>query len=99
MTPRPYRLRIADHAAAVLRTLHPNIKRKLRAALGAIAVDPEAGKALVEDLSGLRSYRVGRFRIIYRLADGMQVEIVAAGPRERIYEETYRLIKKEKKGP
>jgi mRNA interferase RelE/StbE len=80
----------------VLRTLHPNIKRKLRAALQAIVTDPQAGKALGEELSGLRSYRVSRFRIVYRLAEGMQIEIVAIGPRERIYEETYRLIKKER---
>jgi mRNA interferase RelE/StbE len=90
-----YRLRVADHAASVLRTLHPNIKRKLKAAFQTILADPYAGKALGEELSGLRSYRVSRFRIVYRLAKDRQIEIITIGPRERIYEETYRLVKKE----
>jgi mRNA interferase RelE/StbE len=94
MTERPYRLHVADHAASVLRTLHPNIKRKLKAAIQAIIVDPYAGKALGEELSGLRSYRVSRFRLVYRLKQDKEIEVIAVGPRERIYEETYRLIRK-----
>ena len=42
------------------------------------------------------SYRVGRFRIIYRLAADHVIEIVAIGPRRVIYELTYRIVKKEK---
>ncbi|MGH8553960.1 MAG: hypothetical protein ACREUD_00005 [Gammaproteobacteria bacterium] len=34
------------------------------------------------------------FRIVYRFAAGRVVELVAIGSRERIYEETYRLITK-----
>ena len=46
-----------------------------------------------EELDGLRSFRVGRIRIIFRLLDEERtVEIVAIGPRTNIYEETYRLI-------
>jgi len=97
MAHRSYRLRVADHAASVLRTLHPNIKRKLKAAFQTILADPYAGKALSEELSGLRSYRVSRFRVVYRLAKDRQIEIIAIGPRERIYEETYRQVKKEEK--
>ncbi|MBI4825954.1 MAG: hypothetical protein HY807_05970 [Nitrospirae bacterium] len=38
-------------------------------------------------------YHNGRFRIIYREARNV-IEIVAIGPRERIYEDTYKLLKK-----
>ena len=48
----------------------------------------------MEELSGLRSLRVRSFRIIYRMKDAEQIELVAIGPRERIYEETFRLIQK-----
>jgi mRNA interferase RelE/StbE len=92
-----YRLLIADHAASVLRTLHPHIKKKLKTAVQSIIDDPYAGKALVDELSGLRSYRVSRFRIIYRVMQEKQIEVVAIGPRDRIYEETYRLISKHDK--
>ncbi len=37
---------------------------------------------------------VGTFRVIYRVMRNI-IEIVAIGPRERIYEETYRLPKRE----
>jgi mRNA interferase RelE/StbE len=99
MKQRSHRLRVADHAAAVLRTLHPNIKRKLRAAFQALLADPYAGKALGDELSGLRSYRVSRFRVVYRLEQDRQVAIIAVGPRERIYEETYRQLQKERTQP
>ena len=92
-----FKLLIADRAASVLRTLHPDIKRKLKTAFHAIAADPYAGKALNEELDGLRSYRVSRFRIIYRLTQERRIEIITVGPRQRIYEETYRLISKTEK--
>jgi mRNA interferase RelE/StbE len=96
MTRQLHRLRVADHAATVLRTLHPNIKRKIKSALHAITADPFTGKALGDELSGLRSYRVSRFRVVYRPAQDNVIEIIAIGPRERIYEETFRLISKDK---
>ena len=74
----------------LVRGLHPALKRKVRAALQALLDDPYAGKALCNELRGLRSYRVGRLRIIYRLR--RDVELVAIGPRDSIYVETYRRI-------
>ena len=83
-------MRVPHEVAALVRGLHPALKRKVRAALQAILDDPHAGKALRNELRGLRSYRVGRFRIIYRLR--RDVELVAIGPRDSIYVETYRRI-------
>ena len=88
--PSPRRLRIPHEVAALVRGLHPALKRKVRAALRTILDDPYAGKALRNELRGLRSYRVGRFRIIYRLR--RDVELVAFGPRDSIYVETYRRL-------
>ena len=91
-----YALRVPAHVAELIRGLHPQIKRKLRAALADILADPRAGKALKDDLAGLWSFRVGKFRIVYRIsvrsARDRCIELVAFGPRERIYEETYRLV-------
>jgi len=89
------RLRIPDEVASLLRGLHPGIKRKVRAALGDILDNPESGKALREELEGLCSYRVGRWRIIYRSSSRNIVEIVAVGARRVIYEETLRLLGKD----
>ena len=95
-TPALYALRVPAQVADFIRELHPQIKRKLRAALADIMADPRAGKALKDELAGLWSFRVGKFRIVYRIsartAGDRCIELLACGPRERIYEETYRLI-------
>lgn len=90
-----YKLRVPDDIAGLIRTMHPLLKKKVKAALQIVLSDPSAGKSLRDELAGLRSFRVSRFRIIYRIALKKEIEIVAIGPRERIYEETLRLIKKE----
>ncbi|GAB4227684.1 MAG: hypothetical protein OHK0028_00660 [Deltaproteobacteria bacterium] len=93
MAPVPHRLRVSDDIARLIRGMHPDLKRRTRASLETILADPSSGKVLREELIGLRSFRVGTFRIVYRVTDEI-VEIAAVGPRERIYEETYRLLKR-----
>jgi mRNA-degrading endonuclease RelE of RelBE toxin-antitoxin system len=88
-----HRLRVPDEVADLVRGMHPGLKRKTRASLKTILADPSTGKALKDELAGLRSFRVGTFRVIYRVTRNV-VDIVAIGPRGRIYEETYRLLKK-----
>ena len=92
--PQASRLRVPDQIVSLIRRSHPVIKKKLRAGLEYIQKEPEAGKSLKEELEGLKSFRVGRFRIIYRISTEKIIEIVAIGPRKTIYEETFRMIKK-----
>ncbi len=89
-----YLLRVPDDVAVLLRGLHPSLKQKIKGALRALQQDPRSGKPLREELEGLRSYRVSRFRIVYRVADKTSIEIIAVGPRKNIYEETFRLLQK-----
>ena len=79
-----------------IRTMHPSLKKKIKSSLRMVLADPSLGKSLRDELAGLRSLRVSSFRIIYRIKDPEQIELVAIGPRERIYEETYQIIKKER---
>ena len=88
------KLKIPDDVANLVRTMHPEIKKKVRAGLRAILSNPSGGKVLKDEFPGLRSFRIGRFRIIYREGRNV-IELVVIGPRERIYEDTYRLLKKE----
>ncbi len=94
MKPPVYKLRIPDEVAGLIRSLHPHLKQKIRSSFQAILSDPYAGKALKDELAGLWSFRVSRFRIVYRIIGSRQINIVAIGPRERIYRETFLLIKK-----
>jgi mRNA interferase RelE/StbE len=91
---RGRRIRAPVRIVALIRGMHPGLKKKVRASLEIILSDPTAGKALRDDLTGLRSFRAGRVRIVYRVSDS-EVQIVAVGPRSRVYEETFRLVKRE----
>jgi len=86
------RLRIPNDVAALIRGLHPDLKRRVRSVLGDILADPQLGKPLRDELAGLRSCRVSRFRIVYRVA-ATTIEIAAVGPRRTIYQETWRRLR------
>lgn len=79
------KLGLTDDLVTLVRGMHPTLKKKVRASLDIILPDPRSGKALKDDLLGLRSYRIGRVRIIYR-ASRTQIQIVVIGPRRSIYE-------------
>ena len=93
--PSQKKLRVPDEIVAFIRSCHPQLKRKIRAGLRHIVTEPESGKSLKDELEGLRSYRISRFRIIYRISSKQTIDVVTIGPRKIIYEETYRIIKKE----
>jgi mRNA-degrading endonuclease RelE of RelBE toxin-antitoxin system len=87
----PPTLKIPPPLREFIQHLHPHLKRKIRAALTDILVDPACGKPLKEELSGYWSLRVGRLRVIYR-PDQEGVEIVALGPRRTIYADAARQL-------
>lgn len=89
-------LKVPAEVRDVIRQLHPELKRKLRAALADILDDPTCGKALKEELEGYWSLRLGRTRIIYRVGESA-IEIVAVGPRENIYEEAAQQIRRDQR--
>jgi mRNA interferase RelE/StbE len=97
MNDRVNKLRVPDEIAELIRNLHPHLKKKIKLSLRQILTDPYSGKELKDELQGMRSFRVSRLRIMYRLSKNKQIEIVAIGPRKTIYEETYILLKRIKK--
>jgi mRNA interferase RelE/StbE len=95
-----YLLRVPDAIASLIQSLHPQIKSHVKLALKAILEDPHCGKALKEELHGLRSYRVKKYRIIYRIvSQKKEMEIIAIGPRRNIYEETFKIISRSQQTP
>ncbi len=89
-----HKLKISDKVRDLIRHLHPELKQKIRTVLSEIMDNPSCGKSLLGELEGMRSFRVGRLRLIYRSTSDV-IEVVAIGPRRSIYEETLRFIKKE----
>ena len=80
-----YRIEIPRALRDLIRHLPPELKARVKAALRSIAADPHRAKELTDELAGMRSYRIGRSRVIYRIV-GSMVQIVALGPRADIYE-------------
>lgn len=91
---QPAKLKVPDIVVSLIRNLHPHLKKKIKTSLQTIVSDPYSGKSRRDELAGLRSFRVGRFRIIYEISGKKLIETVTIGPRECIYEETFRLLKK-----
>ncbi|GBE36092.1 hypothetical protein BMS3Bbin07_00231 [bacterium BMS3Bbin07] len=89
-----HKLRVPDEVAELVRNMHPHLWKKIKASLQTILSDADSGKTLRDELAGLRSFRVSRFRIISRISRKKVIEIIAIGPRKHIYEETFRILSK-----
>jgi len=81
---RQPRLRVPGHIEQAIRGLHPETKRKVRAALTSVLADPTVGEELRDPLSGFRRVRIGRWRVVYRERRGC-IEVFAVGPRATVY--------------
>ena len=76
----------ATSAARVIKRLDPAVRRRILAALLKLCADPERGKPLQLALNGLRCWRTGDYRIVYRLFESrIEVLVVAVGHRRDVY--------------
>lgn len=92
-----FQLDVPPHVAEVLRHLHPDIKRPIKAALRAISKDPAIGEPLERELKGLLKYRVSRFRIAYAVdRTHRTIRVMAVGHRRRIYDDLTEMIRRRK---
>ena len=90
-----YRVVLSPRVEQVIRKLSSNLKKKIRAALDAIREDPRTGKALKDELKNLRSFRVQRYRIIYRIhRSRIEVQVIDIAPRSIIYDQIRLIIEK-----
>lgn len=83
-----FRPDIPPHVAQVIRHLAPDLKRSVKQALRALSLDPFSGEPLLRELTGLRKYRVRRFRIVYDIdREQRLLRIFAVGHRRDVYEQ------------
>ncbi|MBI2335650.1 MAG: type II toxin-antitoxin system RelE/ParE family toxin [Deltaproteobacteria bacterium] len=81
-----YRVVIPPPIERLIASLPPALKSKIRAGLDDLAIDPYQGKALRDNLKGLYSLRVTRYRIVYSIHQHqIEVHVLAIGPRSKIY--------------
>ena len=83
----------ATSAARAIRRLDPAIRRRLLAALRKLRADPERGKPLQLILKGLRAWRTGDYRIVYRVIESrIEILVVAVGHRRDVYERVQKTL-------
>ena len=82
--PGPRSVRISRRTEKVLETLDARSQEQMKTALRELSISPLLGKKLKGELEGLRSYRLGTFRIIYRFSE-LAVEIVSLDDRKDVY--------------
>lgn len=82
-----YQVKITVFANALGQKLSPEIKKAAKAALKELSQNPDLGKQLQAELSGFRSYRFMRYRIVYKVdIENKYVVVWAIGHRRDIYE-------------
>lgn len=87
-------IRYAASAAREIRKLDPQVRQRVRKAIEILGGDPLRGKPLQLDLKGLRSWRTGDFRIVYRvIEDRVEILVVAVGHRRDVYDQVRRRLR------
>lgn len=82
-----YKVKITHFANKAAKKLSPEIKKAAKAAMKELAEDSFRGKELQAELSGFRSYRFLRYRVIYRIDTENKIIVVwGIGHRRDIYE-------------
>jgi len=80
-------LRFTSSAARAILRLDPQVRARVRSALSLLKQDPTRGKPLQLTLRGLRSWRTGDYRIIYRIVhDRIEILVIATGHRRDVYD-------------
>ena len=79
-------------AKGAIRKLDPGTRNKVRAAVEELSKDPLQGKPLSFTLKGLRSWRTGDWRIIYKAEAARVLVVVTVGHRRDVYERVRRLL-------
>lgn len=82
-----YRIVYTKEAKERIEKLSLKFKLQIKNAIERIAQDPRIGNNLTQELSGMLSYRTGKFRIIYRVFhEEVLVLVLTIGYRKDIYQ-------------
>ncbi len=82
-----FRLIYSETSRNQIRKLHPHLKPIVKEKVERLSAEPYLGRMLEKELSGYRSFRAKRYRIIYMLNEDTQtIEIHYIGHRKDIYE-------------
>jgi len=82
-----YRILYTQEAARCIRKLDKTVKERIRKGINRLSERPELGKRLTGLLNDRWSYRVGDWRILYKIRKTqLLVLILTAGHRRDVYD-------------
>lgn len=88
-----FKIKFTPEAARLFSKLHPENKKLIKLALYELSNAPYSGHNLQEELSGFKSYKSKRYRILYKVnEDEHIIEVYFIGHRKDIYEQFRRLL-------
>lgn len=81
-----YRISISPNAKIQLKSIKKRHQNALKIVIDGLKENPYLGKPLGRELTGKYSYRVGVYRIIYKInKQDKSVHVLTAGHRSNIY--------------
>lgn len=87
-------IKFTPEAARLFAVLPPDNKKMIKAGLKALAQAPDSGGDLQEELTGFKSCKLKRYRVIYKFsAEEKVVKVYYAGHRKDVYEQFRTLLK------
>jgi mRNA interferase RelE/StbE len=94
------RLKFTLEAARLLAILHPEAKKLIKASLEELLQNPYLGDDLQQELSGFKSYKIKRYRILYDINEEEEViQVYYVGHRRDVYEQFRDLLNSFQESP
>ena len=92
---KEYQIKFTPESARILSKLHPENKKQIKASLKVLRQNPNMGSELQEELSGFKSYKLKRYRILYKIDEEQNcIRIYHIGHRSDVYEQFKILLNK-----
>ena len=92
---KEYQIKFTPESARVLSKFHPENKKQVKASLKVLRQNPNMGSDLQEELSGFKSYKLKRYRILYKIDEEQNcIRIYHIGHRSDVYEQFKILLNK-----
>ena len=86
MASKPFKIKASREALKQFERLSKDLAKLVLEKVEDLAFNPYLGKPLRGRLEGLRSLRVGEYRVIYRVVQKEgEIHIITIGHRKRVY--------------
>jgi len=90
---KKYRIRFTPEASRLISKFHPDNKKQIKQALQDPQINPYTGSDLQEELYGVKSFKLKRYRILYNInEEDSFIQIFHIGHRSDVYEQFRRLL-------